>query len=90
MLSRAAFSNTNGFQGDHAVAFEAVWISDLFWGLSIYVTSVQVGYHPPQQLPATQRERFVKLLFILQVSGAGQPAFRAFSSLVAPEKFPMQ
>ena len=58
--------------------------------MSIYVTSVQFCYRVPEELPATQRERYVKLQFIIQVSGAGQPVFRAFWSLVAPEKFPIQ
>jgi len=92
MLSRAALSETNGFEGDHVFAFEVVWIPDLFWGrqLSIYVTSVQFGIRVPEKLPATSHERFIKLRFILQVSRAGQPVFCAFWSLVAPEKFPVQ
>ena len=93
MLSRTALRETNGFEGgDHAIAFEVLWTCKLSgdrW-LLIYVAPLQVGYRVPKRLPATRRERFVKLQFILQVSGAGQPVFRAFWSLVAPEKFPMQ
>ena len=50
MLSRAAFSETNGFEGDHAVAFEVLCTSDLSGGhrLSIHVLSVQVGYRVPK------------------------------------------
>ena len=50
MLSRAALSETNGFEGDHAIAFEVLWTSDLSGGrrLSIHVLSVQVGYRVPK------------------------------------------
>ena len=32
MLSRAALSETNGFESDHAIAFKVLWTSELSGG----------------------------------------------------------